>query len=370
MIPFFELQSQVTEMKGEIRAAFDRVLERGWFILGEELKAFENEFAAYLGVHHVVGVGSGTDALHLALRAAGVTSGDEIITAANTCVPTVAGVGCTGARPGLADVDPVTLTLDAADLARRISAATKAVVPVHLYGHPCNMDPILNVARDRGLIVVEDCAQAHGARYKGALCGTFGDAAAFSFYPTKNLGAYGDAGAVATNDHALADRIRLLRNYGERERYHHSVQGVNSRLDELQAAVLRAKLPHLDAWNAARRDRAQLYNELLAPLPLALPREADWAMSNFHIYAVRTPRRHALQAHLRARGIGTLLHYPVPIHLQDAYRDLGFGIGDFPNAERACSEILSLPLYPGLSPDAVREIADAIWAFFGVDRQT
>lgn len=352
-------------MKGETRAAIDRVLERGWFILGEELSAFENEFAAYLGVRHVIGVGSGTDAIHLALRAAGVTSGDEVITAANTCVPTVAGIGCAGARPALADVNPDNLTLDADDFARRITPETKAVVPVHLYGHPCDMEPLLNVARDTGLLVIEDCAQAHGARYKGALCGTFGDAAAFSFYPTKNLGAYGDAGAVATNDPALAERLRLLRNYGERERYHHSVHGVNSRLDELQAAVLRAKLPHLDAWNAARRDRAQLYNELLASLPIALPREADWAMSNFHIYAVRTPRRDALQAHLREHGIGTLLHYPVPIHLQDAYGDLGYAPGEFPIAERACAETLSLPLYPELPLDAIREVAEAICVYFG-----
>lgn len=365
MIPFFELQSQATALSPEIRAAMDRVLERGWFILGEELKAFEEEFAAYLGVRHVAGVGSGTDAIHLALRAVGVTRGDAVITVANTCVPTVAGIGCTGARAALADVDTASLTLDADDLERRITPQTRAIVPVHLYGHPCDMDPILEVAREHGLAVVEDCAQAHGSRYKEALCGTFGDAAAFSFYPTKNLGAYGDAGAVATNDAGIAERLRLLRNYGERTRYHHSVQGVNSRLDEIQAAILRAKLPHLDTWNAARRERAQLYTELLAGLPLTLPREADWAMSNFHIYAVRTPRRDALQAHLRDRGIGTLLHYAVPIHLQEAYRDLGYAAGAFPRAEQACAEVLSLPLYPELSLDAVREVAAAVRAFSG-----
>lgn len=351
-------------MDPEIRAAIDRVLARGWFILGCELKTFELEFAAYLGVRHVVGVGSGTDAIHLALRAAGITHGDEVITAANTCVPTVAAIACAGARPALADADPATLTLDAADLARRITPRTKAVVPVHLYGHPCDMDPILNVAHDHGITVVEDCAQAHGACYRGARCGTFGDVAAFSFYPTKNLGALGDAGAVATNDAAIAERLRLLRNYGERERYHHSIQGVNSRLDEVQAAILLAKLPRLDAWNAARRNRAQRYNELLAGLPLALPREANWAMSNFHIYAVRTPQRDALQSHLRERGIGTLLHYPVPIHSQDAYRELGYRKGDFPIAELACAETLSLPLYPELPLEAVREVADAVHAYF------
>lgn len=364
MIPFFELDRQFRAIEPELRAAMDRVLARAWFILGEEGRAFEQEFAAYLGVAHVAGVGSGTSALHLALVAVGVKPGDDVVIPANTCVPTAAGVASAGARPVPADIDPDTCTLDPQALARAITPRTTAIVPVHLYGHPCDMDPILDIAREHGLFVVEDCAQAHGAAYKGRKCGTYGDAAAFSFYPTKNLGAFGDAGAVATNDPDVNERVRLLRNHGERERYFHTIEGVNSRLDELQAAVLRAKLPHLDQWNEARRERAHAYEQGLAGLALTLPFEATWAQHNFHLYAVRTPHRDALRAFLAQHGIAALMHYPTPIHLQKAYRGLGFREGAFPHAEQACRETLSLPLYPELPLSAVETVCDAATRFF------
>ncbi len=364
MIPFSELKSQFRSIEAEIRAAVDGVLESGWFILGAQLQAFEKEFAAYVGASQAVGVGSGTDAIHLALRAAGVGPGDGVIIPANTCVPTAAAVVAAGATPVLADVDPATLTLDPAAMERTITPPVKAVLPVHLYGHPCDMDAINAVAARHGLYVVEDCAQAHGAQYKGRHCGVLSAAAAFSFYPTKNLGAFGDAGAVTTNDPEIADRVRKLRNYGEDRRYYHVTHGVNSRLDEMQAAILRVKLRHLDAWNDARRARAAQYRERLRVTPLALPEEAPWARSNFHLYPVRTPDRDALAAWLKERGIGTLMHYPIPIHLQPAYASLGWTRGAFPVAEKICNETLSLPLYPELPPETVDQIADAVIAFF------
>ena len=274
MIPFVELQSQFRQIEGEVRAAINRVLERSWYILGEEGAAFEREFAAWVGSTHAVGVGSGTDAIHLALRAAGVGYGDEVITVANTCVPTIAGIGASGATPVLVDAHPETLTLDPAMLPDALTDRTRAIVAVHLYGHPCDMDPIVAFASANGLTVLEDCAQAHGARYKGRTCGTLGHLAAFSFYPSKNLGAYGDGGAVTTSDPALDAALRKLRNYGEETRYHHVLPGFNSRLDEIQAAVLRVKLPHVEAWNAQRRALARRYEEVLAGLPLQWPPRA------------------------------------------------------------------------------------------------
>lgn len=364
MIPFSELKTQFHGIEGEIREAVDAVLKSGWFILGAQLKAFEEEFAAYAGARDAVGVGSGTDAIHLALRAVGVGPGDTVIIPANTCVPTAAAVRAAGAKLALADVDPATLTLAPDSLARAIGPQVKAVVPVHLYGHPCDMDAIATVAESHGLVVVEDCAQAHGAQYKGRNCGVLGAAGAFSFYPTKNLGAFGDAGAVSTNDPDVADRLRKLRNYGEDTRYYHVMEGINSRLDEIQAAILRVKLRHLDAWNAARRVIATRYRDRLRETPLILPEEAPWARGNYHLYPVRTARRDALAAWLKDRGIGTLMHYPIPIHLQPAYAALGYKRGAFPVAEQACDEVLSLPLYPELPLETVDQIADAVIAFF------
>lgn len=360
MIPFVDFRAQFAALERELRAAMDRVFARGWYVLGEEGAAFESEFAAYLGVARAVGVASGTDAIHLALRAAGVGPGSEVITVANTCVPTVAAIEAAGARPVLVDACEDTLTLDPAQVDAAITPATRAIVPVHLYGHPCDMDPLLDLARAHGLAIVEDCAQAHGARYRNRLCGTLGTAAAFSFYPTKNLGAFGDGGAVATDDPAVADRVRMLRNYGERARYDSEIPGFNSRLDELQAAILRVKLAHLDAWNEARRARAHRYGELLEGLPLRLPVEMPWARHVYHLYVVRTEDRDALQAHLQAHGIVVHAHYPRPVHFNEAYAHLGYCPGAFPVAERACREVLSLPLYPELPMDAVEAVARAV----------
>jgi dTDP-4-amino-4,6-dideoxygalactose transaminase len=361
-IPFLELQSQFRTIEPETRAAIERVLHSGWFILGDELAQFEREFAAYAGVNHVCGVGNGTDAIQLALIALGAGHGGEVITAANTCVPTVAGILGSGATPILVDASPDTLTLDPAQLDRAITPRTRAIVPVHLYGHPCDMNAICAVAASHKLHVVEDCAQAHGAEYRGKPCGTFGDAAAFSFYPSKNLGAFGDAGAVATNSADTAERVQRLRNYGKTGAYTHESAGINSRLDELQAAILRAKLPHLNDWNAARRERAQWYNDALRGAPCTLPPHAEWANSCWHLYAIRTPHRDALQAHLTAHGIATQIHYAAPIHLLHAYRHLG-NPGKFPVAEAACAETLSLPLYPELTHGDIDCVADAVHAF-------
>ena len=364
VIPFVELQTEFRAIESEVRAAIDGVLERTWYILGEEGKAFESEFAAWVGSAHAVGVGSGTDAIQLALLAAGVGYGDEVITVANTCVPTIAGIGATGATPVLVDAHPDTLTLDPGQLEGAISAKTKAIVPVHLYGHPCDMDPIMTVAEKHGLAVVEDCAQAHGARYRGRTCGTLGHLAAFSFYPSKNLGAYGDGGAVVTNDPEYDARLRKLRNYGEEQRYTHTIPGINSRLDEIQAAILRVKLRHIDGWLARRRELAAAYHEALADLPLQRPEAADWAESAWHLYPIRCEARDALQHHLREHGVHTLIHYPIPVHLQPAYVRLGYQRGDFPVAEAACNRVLSLPFYPALHADQVEEIRGIIADFF------
>ena len=359
-IPFGELKSQFRSIEKEIRAALDDVIESSWYIFGKHCRAFEEEFAAYVGARHALGVGSGTEAIHLALRAVSVNPGDEVITVANTCVPTVAGIAASGATPVLVDADPVTLTLDPSKLDAAITERTKAIVPVHLYGHPCDMDAILDVAARRSLAVVEDCAQAHGAACRGKRCGSFGAAAAFSFYPSKNLGAYGDGGAVTTNDAGVAEKVRMLRNYGEEKRYHHAVKGFNSRLDEIQAAVLRVKLRHLDEWNDARRECAAAYTRLLQGSPITLPSEAPWAYHIYHLFVVRSPRRDELQAHLTSNGIATILHYPVPIHLQEAYADLGCPRGAFPQAEKACDEVLSLPMYAELPFDHIERIAECI----------
>jgi dTDP-4-amino-4,6-dideoxygalactose transaminase len=359
MIPFLELTSQFRAIEREVRAAIDRVLARGWYVLGEECAGFEREFAAWLGVEHGVGVNSGTDAIGLALRALGVGPGDEVITVANTCVPTAVGIVSTGATLVLADCVRKTRTIDADSVAAAITPRTRAIVPVHLYGHPCDMDPLMKLARAQGLKVVEDCAQAHGARYQGKLCGTFGDAAAFSFYPSKNLGAFGDGGAVVTRDAEVAERLRRLRNYGQADRYHHVEHGVNSRLDELQAAILRAKLPHADAWNAARRERAERYLDRLRHFDIQVP-QIGWAEPCWHLFAIHSAERDDLRDRLKARGIGTEIHYPVPLHLQPCYADLGYRDGQFPEAERSCRLVLSLPLYPELPLESVDEVAAAV----------
>jgi dTDP-4-amino-4,6-dideoxygalactose transaminase len=367
-VPIFATKPQYLALKAEIDAAIAEVLDASMFILGRQGEAFEHEFAAWLGATHAVGVGNGTEAIQLALQACGIGRGDEVITVSHTAVATVVAISATGAQPVFVDVDPATYCLDPGAVEARITPRTRAVVPVHLYGHPADMGPLLEVARRDELVVVEDCAQAHGARYQGRACGTLAHAAAFSFYPTKNLGAYGDAGAVVTNDSEIARTVRLLRNYGwaEGRRYYSSHRGINSRLDELQAAVLRVKLRHLDAGNEARRALAGRYAQALAGLPdLTLPGEQPWAHHVYHLYVIRTARRDALQRHLLARGIGTQVHYPVPAHRQDAYLDLGYAAGSLPQTERLVEEILSLPLYPELTDAQVEQVGTAVREFFG-----
>ncbi len=355
---FNDLKPQYASIKDEIDAAVQRVLAGGWYVLGPEVEAFEAEFAAYCGARYAVGVGSGTEALHLALWACDLGPGDEVVTVAHTAVPTINAISLTGARPIFVDVDPATRTMDPAAAAAAITPRTRALLPVHLYGHPADMAPLQALARAHGLKLIEDAAQAHGAAYRGMRAGRLGDLAAFSFYPTKNLGAYGDGGMVVTDDAALAERLRLLRNYGQTDRYHHQIEGMNSRLDELQAAVLRVKLRHLDAWTAARRERAARYAARLRRV--APPGEAPWAFHVYHLYAVTVPRRAAVQAALAQAGVGTLVHYPIPAHLQPAYAHLGVARGSLPVSERLADEVLSLPLYPELPLEQIDQVADTL----------
>jgi dTDP-4-amino-4,6-dideoxygalactose transaminase len=362
-VPFVDLSAQYTAIADEMNDAILQVVQDSGFILGRDVGLFEEEFAAFCQAQCAVGVDSGTSALELALRACGIGPGDEVITAANTFIATALAISCTGATPVLVDVDPRTYTMDVSSLERAISTRTRAIIPVHLYGQPADMDPILEIARQRDLIVIEDACQAHGARYKGRRVGSLGHAAAFSFYPAKNLGAYGDGGMVVTNDEQVAESVRMLRNYGQREKYHHVVRGYNRRLDTLQAAVLRVKLQHLDAWNAARRQHARLYGELLAHSPVAVPVEPNYAESVYHLYVIRVEDRDGVSAYLRDKGIATGIHYPIPIHLQPAYRDLGYEEGCFPVTEACAGQILSLPMYAELTPGAVEYVAEAIRDF-------
>ena len=363
MIPMVDLKAEYVALKREIDGAIQEVLTSGWFILGSQVQAFEEEFAAYCGAAYGVGVGNGTDAIELALRVHGVGPGHEVITVPNTAVFTVLAISSIGARPVLVDIDPVTYTMDPDKLEAAITPHTRVVIPVHLYGQSADIDPILEIARRHGLAVVEDACQAHGALYKGRRVGALGNAGCFSFYPTKNLGCYGDGGMVVTNDAEVAERLRLLRNGGQRDRYHHELKGVNSRLDEVQAAILRVKLRHLDGWNEARREHAQDYATLLKGTELILPTQADYARHVYHLYVIRSQRRDDLLAHLRAHGVGVNIHYPVPVHLQEAYRDLGLDKGEFPIAETCACEVLSLPMYPVMTAEEVTRVADLIYAF-------
>jgi dTDP-4-amino-4,6-dideoxygalactose transaminase len=358
---FFELGLDEPDLRAGFDDAYRRVMDRGRAILGPELEAFEAEFAAYCGAAHAVGVGNGLDALVLALRAAGVQAGAEVIVPAHTFAATWLAVEAIGARPVPVEVDPDTCVITAAGVAAAVGPRTAAVIPVSLYGHPVEMDPILELAGRHGLFVLEDAAQSHGALYEGRRTGGLAHATAFSFYPTKNLGAVGDGGAVTTSDAALAERLRMLRNYGSREKYRHEVAGVNSRLDELQAAFLRVRLERLDAANALRRDRAERYRAELAGVnDLGLPAEAAWARHVYHLFVVRSPERDALQARLQSADIETLIHYPIPCHLQPAFAHLGYREGDLPGAEQLAREVLSLPLWPGMAFDDVARVADVI----------
>ena len=362
-VPFVDLGAQYAAVADEVEAAISRVLRGTEYILGQEVGLFEQEFAAYCETEHAVGVDSGTSALELALRAYGVGPGDEVVTAAHSFVASAFAISDAGATPVLVDVDPRTSTIAVDRLEDAITARTKAIIPVHLYGHPADMDPILEIARRHGLVVIEDACQAHGARYKGRRVGGLGHAAAFSFYPAKNLGAYGDGGTLVTNDARVADAVRMLRNYGQREKYHHVLRGFNRRLDTLQAAVLRVKLTRLDDWNAARREHAERYHALLAGSGIGLPVPSPDVEPVWHLYVIQLRERVALKAWLADRDISAGIHYPVPIHLQPAYRDLGYRPGDFPTAERACEEVLSLPMYAELTPRLVEYVASGVREF-------
>lgn len=363
LIPFLDLGAAYRELKAEIDAAIQRVLDSGWYILGPEVEAFEAEWAAYCGADHAVGVANGLDALILALRALDIGPGDEVIVPSNTYIATWLAVTAVGARPLPVEPDPATYNIDPTRIAAALSPATRAILPVHLYGQPADLDPILTLARQHGIAVVEDAAQAHGARYKGQRIGAHGDVVCWSFYPGKNLGALGDGGAITTNRDDLADRIRVLRNYGSRVKYVNEAQGVNSRLDPLQAAVLRTKLLHLDAWNDRRRAIAAAYSEGLLGNGLILPHVPDWADPAWHLYVVRSSDRDRLQKRLAEAGIGTLIHYPIPPHMQNAYAGLGFAPDALPLARLYADEVLSLPMGPQLPLSDAARVIDAVRAY-------
>jgi len=364
MIPLVDLKAQYAAIKPEIDAAMQRVVNNTSFILGKEVTEFEKNFAAFSRVQHCIGTDSGTAALHLALLLCDVKPGDEVITTTHTFVATAEVISVIGARPVFVDIDPRTYNIDPGQIERAITPRTKAMIPVHLYGQPAEMDPILDIARKHNLRIIEDAAQAHGAEYRGRRAGTMSDLACFSFYPGKNLGAYGDAGALVTNNAELAERARMLRDHGRREKYTHQIVGYGYRLDALQAAILGAKLPHLEAGNARRRAIADYYTELFTNLDVVTPYVPPHITPVYHIYCIRARNRDGLQKHLKARGIEAGVHYPIPLHLQPVYQNLGYTAGDFPRAEKAASEILSLPIYPELTDFQVQQVVDAVKEFY------
>jgi dTDP-4-amino-4,6-dideoxygalactose transaminase len=357
MIPYVDLKAQYRALKPEIDRAIQQVLDESTYILGPAVSAFEQDFAAFCATTEAIGVNSGTSALHLALLAAGVGPGDEVITVPFTFVATVASIEYAGAKPVLVDVEPDYWTMDPARIEAAITPRTKAIVPVHLYGQPADMDPILAIAEKHRLTVIEDACQAHGSEYKGRRCGSLGRMACFSFYPGKNLGAYGEGGAVVTSDSALAAKIRLLRAWGEETRYEHKYRAFNYRMDGVQGAVLGVKLKHLEAWTTARRGRASVYASRLGDGPAMLPVERAGARHVYHAYVVRLTDRDAWRSRLGEAGVQTGVHYPIPVHLQPAYRDLGYDVGAFPVAERAATEVLSLPIFPELTDEQIDSIA-------------
>ena len=362
-IPFVSFLPMEKELNDEIRGAFERVFTSSWYIEGKEDEAFEQTFAEYCGVSHCVGCGNGLDALMLSLKALGVGAGDEVIVPSNTYIATALAVTYVGAAPVFVEPDIDTFLIDPALIEAKITDKTKAIMPVHLYGQACDMDPIMEIAKKHGLFVVEDCAQAHGATYKGRKVGSFGDAAGFSFYPGKNLGALGDAGAAVTNSKELADKIRALGNYGSDYKYHHIYQVNNSRLDEMQAAFLSAKLPLLDKMNEERRRIAKMYSEGIDNPKVITPVVREECVPVWHIYGVRCNERDALEKHLNDRGIGTNKHYPIPMHMQECYKELGISEGALPVAEEISATELSLPMYYGMTDEQVRYVIDAINEF-------
>jgi dTDP-4-amino-4,6-dideoxygalactose transaminase len=363
-VPFIDLRAQHRALRDELDQAVQRVMERADFALGEDVARFEEEFATFCGTRYAVGVDSGLSALELSLRAFGIGPGDEVIVPAHTFIATAAAVTFAGARLILVDVDPATYNMDVAQIEAAITSRTRAIIPVHLYGLPAEMDAILGLADKHGLIIIEDACQAHGALYKGRRVGSLGHAAAFSFYPTKNLGGCGDGGMMATDDAQVAERVRAMRNCGQKEKYRHELPPFNHRLDTLQAAILRVKLRCLESWIEARQRNAALYTKLLVGNGVTTPVEAPDSVHVYHLYVVRTPQRDALQARLREQGIGTAIHYPIPIHLQPFYVRNGFHRGQFPVTEQLCGEILSLPMFPEMTAEQVRYVAAQVIEFF------
>ena len=364
-IPFLDLVAQHRDLEEALVDAFRRALRTARFVNGPEVTAFESEFAAYLGASGCVGVSSGTDALRFALAALGVRPGDEVVTTPHTFIATTEAVSQVGGVLRFVDIDPDTMTIDPRAVEAAVTRKTVGILPVHLYGHPADLDPLLAVAKKLGLWVLEDACQAHGARYRGRAVGSLGDLAAFSFYPGKNLGACGDAGAVTAGRAELLDAVRRLREHGQAQKYFHETEGYTGRLDAIQAAFLRLKLPHLESWIEGRRRAAEWYRESLGDLAdVVLPTEAGWARHVYHLYVVRAERRDALQAHLEKAGISTGLHYPLPLHLQKAYAHLGFGRGSFPHTERTSDRLLSLPMFPELTESDVGRVADSVRSFY------
>ncbi len=360
LVPFVDLKAQYQTIKSEIEAAISRVVESGRYILGPEVENFEKDFAEYVGARFCVGVNSGTAALQLALMATGVGATDEVIVPANTFFATAETVSTAGARPVFVDADAVAYTIDVSKIENAITPRTRAIIPVHLYGQPADLDPIFEIARRHNLSVIEDAAQAHGAEYKGHRVGALGDLGCFSFYPAKNLGAYGDAGAIVTDDDMVARRIKLLRDHGSDRKYYHEIVGYNFRLETLQAAVLAVKLRHLESWTRLRRRHAAQYHELLKTSSLVLPRELEYARHVYHLYVVQSDRRDELQRKLAAAGVQTGIHYPVPIHLQAAYSSLGYRAGDFPETEKQSQRVLSLPMFAELTDVQINLVAEAL----------
>jgi dTDP-4-amino-4,6-dideoxygalactose transaminase len=359
MITFNDFPTEQAEIGNSVSQAIQRVMQSGWYILGKEGEAFEGEFARYLGSKYGVGVNSGSDALYLAVKALGICGGDEVITVSHTMISSVDAIARNGAKPVFVDIDPTTYTIDTSKIEEKITEKTKAILPVHLYGHPVDMAPLLEIADKHNLLVIEDACQAHGAQYSGKTVGSLGHVGCFSFYPTKNLGAYGDAGMVTTDNEVLANKLKKMRNYGQSTRYFYDFSGVNSRLDEMQAAVLRAKLPFLDGWNARRRRVAELYGEFLENSNVVKPIAKEYAYHVYHLYVVRCSERDRLQEYLSTCGIQTLIHYPVPVHAQKAYSTNDH----LPVTEKASQEILSLPINPWISDLDVERICQAINEF-------
>ncbi len=367
MIPFVDLKTQYNGIKNEVDAAIQGILESCQFTLGSEVAAFEQEFSTYCQAQYGIGVNTGTSALHLALLAAGIGHNDEVITVPFTFVATVAAIDYTGARPVFVDIDPRTFTIDVKAIEAAITDKTKAIIPVHLYGQPADMDPILEIAKRHDLVVIEDAAQAHGAEYKGKRVGSLGDMGCFSFYPGKNLGAYGEGGMVVTNNTEYTRTIRMLRDWGAEQKYQHVLKGYNYRMEGIQGAVLRVKLRHLETWTEARRATAAHYNELLADSGVPTPVAMSYARHVYHIYAIRTRQRSKWQQTLEAKGIQTGIHYPIPVHLLPAYADLGYTKGDFPHSEQAADEVLSLPMHADLSRAQCEEVSEAVSRLYGLD---